>query len=101
MMSVSCLTRTEEQRTSSGHSPLILQSETAHLVQGSVIGEVDAVGSFVYNVEPDDEQLLQTIHSEMNLATGPLGVRGDLNAPFVSCQLFPVKGTIRLQSLLL
>lgn len=72
--SVSTLTRTEEQRTSSGHSPLILQSETADLVQGSVVGEMDAVCALVYYVEPEDEQLLQAIHSELNLSAARCGV---------------------------
>ena len=85
------LTRTEEERTGSGHSPLVLQSETAHLVQGGVVGEVDAIGSLVHDVELDNEQLLQTVHGELNLATARHGVRGDLNAPLVSCQLFPVR----------
>ncbi len=67
-MLVSCLTRTEEQRTGSGHSPLILQNETADFVQGGVVGEVDAVWALVYDVEPEDEQLPQTIHNELNLS---------------------------------
>ncbi len=67
--SVSCLTRTEKQWTGSGHSPLILQRETADLVQGCVVCEVDAACALVYNVEPEDEQLPQTIHSELNLST--------------------------------
>lgn len=45
--SVSFLTRTEKQWTGSGDSPLILQGETAHLVQRSVVGEVDAVCALV------------------------------------------------------
>lgn len=68
-MLVRCLTRTEEQRTGSGHSPLILQSETADLVQCGVVGEVDAVWALVHDVEPEDEQLPQTIHSELDLST--------------------------------
>lgn len=51
---------------------------------------MDGIVSLVCDVEPDDEQLLQTIHSELNLPTARHGVRGDLNAPLVSCQLFPV-----------
>lgn len=89
-MNVSCLTRTQVQWTDSGHSPLILQSETAYLVQGGVVGEVDAIVSLVFDVKADSEQLLQTFHSELNLPTARHGVRGDLDAPLVGCQLFPV-----------
>lgn len=64
-------TRTEEQWTGSAHSPLILQSETADLVQGSVVGEVHAVWT---NVEPDDERLPQSVHGELNLSTFCHGV---------------------------
>lgn len=78
------LTRTKEYRTSSGHSPLVLQGEAAYLVQGSVVGEVDTTCSLVHNVEPDGEQLSQTVHSERNLPTAArLRVRSDFNAPLV------------------
>lgn len=68
------LTRTEEQRTNSGHPPLILQSETADLVQGGVEGEVDAVWTLVCDVEPEDERLPQAFHDDLNLSTAQRGV---------------------------
>lgn len=69
--SSSALTRTEEQRTGSGDSPLVLQSEAGHLVQGSVVGEVDAGCALVKDVEPEDERLPQSFHSELDFSTLP------------------------------
>ena len=66
--SVRSVTWREEEGTSSGHPPLVLQSETVHIVQGSVEGEVDTVCALVCDVKPDEEQLLQTLHSELDLS---------------------------------
>lgn len=60
-------------------------------MQGSVEGEVDAVRAFVYDVELDNKQLPQTLHSELDLSTARHGVRGDLDAALVSYQHLPVR----------
>lgn len=61
-------TGTEQQRRDSGHSAIILQSETADFVQGSVVGEVHTAGTLVANVEADNKNLFQTLHGEENLS---------------------------------
>lgn len=58
-------------------------------MQGSVVRQVDVVSAFIDNVEPDNEQLPQVIHSELNLPTGLHGVWCDLDAALISRMLFP------------
>lgn len=60
-------TGTEQQRRDSGHSAIILQSETADFVQGSVVGKVHTGGTLIDYVETDNKHIFQTLHGEKKL----------------------------------
>lgn len=57
-------TGTEQQRRDSGQSAIILQSETADFVQGSVVGEVHTGGTLIDYVEADNKHIFQMLHGE-------------------------------------
>lgn len=64
------LTWTEEERRDPGDSFLIHQSEAANPVESGVVVEIDGLCPRALDVELDNEDFLNVLDVEVNLATG-------------------------------